>query len=52
MANRIAPLYIRTKTGYKNHSKRLIDLPEGQVYQLFWYEGSCKKSKAVGWFAD
>lgn len=52
MANRTAALYIRTKTGYKKHGKRLIDLPEGEVYQLFWYVGTRKKAKAVGRFAD
>ena len=31
MANRTAALYIRTKTGYKKHGQRLIDLPEGEV---------------------
>jgi hypothetical protein len=52
MANRTAALYIRTKTGYKKHGKRLSDLPEGEAYQLFWYVGSRKKAKAVGRFAD
>jgi hypothetical protein len=52
MANHTAALYIRTKSGYTKHGKRLIDLPEGQTYQLFWYEGTRWKAKAVGRFAD
>lgn len=52
MANRTAALYIRTKFGYAKHGKRLLDLPEGQTYQLFWYEGTRRKSKTVGRFAE
>jgi integrase len=52
MANRTAKLYIRSKAGYRKPGKRLTDLPEGENYQLFWYEGTKKKSKAFGRFVD
>ncbi len=55
MANRgnhTGKLYIRSKTGYRKPPKRLINLSEGENYQLFWYEGKLKKSKAVGRYAD
>lgn len=51
MANRTAALYIRTKSGYAKRSKRLLDLPEGQTYQLFWYDGTHRKPRnsSYGW---
>jgi hypothetical protein len=52
MANHTATLYIRRKAGYCRTPKKLTDLPEGENYQLFWYEGTKRKSKAVGRFAD
>jgi integrase len=52
MTNRTAKLYIRSKSGYRKPGKRLSDLPEGETFQLFWYEGTKKKAKAVGRFAD
>jgi integrase len=52
MANTTATLYIRSRTGYRKPLKKLTDLPEGEHYQLFWYEGSRKKSKDVGRFKD
>jgi integrase len=52
MANRTAKLYVRSKLGYHKPSKRLADLPDGENYQLFWYDGTRKKARAVGRFAD
>ena len=52
MANRTAKLYIRSKAGYRKPPKRLTDLPDGENFQLFWYEGTKKKSRAVSRFAD
>lgn len=55
MANRgnhTGKLYIRSKTGYRKPPKRLVNLPDGENYQLFWYEGIRRKSKNVGKFAD
>jgi integrase len=52
MANRTAKLYIRNKVGYRKPPKRITDLPENEAFVLFWYEGTRKKAKAVGRFAD
>jgi integrase len=52
MANKAGKLYIRNKVGYRKPPKRLADLPEGETFVLFWYEGKAKKAKAVGRFAD
>jgi hypothetical protein len=52
MANKAGKLYIRNKVGYRKPPKRLADLPEGETFVLFWYEGKKKKAKAVGRFAD
>jgi integrase/recombinase XerD len=52
MANKAGKLYIRNKVGYRKPPKRLTDLPEGETFVLFWYEGKAKKAKAVGRFAD
>jgi len=52
MANTTCKLYIRNKVGYRKPPKKLADLPEGETFVLFWYEGKAKKAKAVGRFAD
>jgi integrase/recombinase XerD len=52
MANKAGKLYIRNKVGYRKPPKKLADLPEGETFVLFWYEGKAKKAKAVGRFAD
>jgi integrase len=52
MANQTATLYIRNKVGYRKSAKKLADLPVGETYVLFWYEGKAKKAKTVGRFAD
>ena len=52
MANKAGKLYIRNKVGYRKPPKKLADLPEGESFVLFWYEGKAKKAKAVGRFAD
>jgi hypothetical protein len=52
MANITGKLYIRSKVGYRKPPKRLANLPVGEIYQLFWYCGTKKKSKAVSRFAD
>ena len=52
MANKTCKLYIRSKVGYRKPPKKLADLPEGETFVLFWYEGKAKKAKAVGRFAD
>jgi hypothetical protein len=45
-------LYIRSKVGYRKPPKKLADLPEGESFVLFWYEGKTERAKAVGRFAD
>lgn len=52
MPNHTATLYIRSKSGYRKPPKNLIDLSEGETYQLMWYEGTKKRSRNVGRFAD
>jgi hypothetical protein len=52
MANRTATLFIRNKARYHRTPKKLTDLPEGETFVLFWYQGKAKKAKAVGRFAD
>lgn len=52
MANKAGELYIRNKVGYRKPPKKLADLPQGETFVLFWYEGKAKKAKAVGRFAD
>jgi integrase len=52
MANKTCKLYIRSKVGYRKPPKKLADLPEGETFVLFWYEGKAKKAKTVGRFAD
>lgn len=52
MANTTARLYIRTKSGYTKLPKKPTDLPEGENYQLTWYEANKKKSCNVGRFCD
>jgi len=42
MANRTVKFDIRSKAWYRRPGKRLTDLPEGENFQLFWYEGTKK----------
>ena len=52
MANTTGKLYIRSKLGYRKPPKRLSNLPENENFVLMWYEGTSKKAKSVGHFAD
>jgi hypothetical protein len=52
MANRRAKLYIRNKVGYRATGRRLADLPKGETFVLFWYEGTKRKAASVGRYAD
>ena len=51
--NSTVALYIRNKAGYSKAPKKPIDLgvDQGQFY-IGWYEGTHKRLKAVGRFAD
>lgn len=48
MANRAAAIYIRSNDGYTVPPKKMVNLPVGQNYYIFWYEGSCKRARSVG----
>jgi integrase/recombinase XerD len=52
MANTTVSIYIRNKSGLRKTGKRLTDLPETETYMLYWYEGTKRKAKAIGRFAD
>jgi integrase len=56
MANKAGKLYIRSQVGYRKPPKKLADLPEGETFVLFWYEGKAKKahlaySITLNWFS-
>jgi hypothetical protein len=52
VANTTVSIYIRNKSGLRKPGKPLGDLTHAETYMLYWYEGTKRKAKAVGRFAD
>jgi integrase/recombinase XerD len=45
-------LYIRGRSGYSKPPKQLVNLPEGEVYYIFWWENGAKQTQRLDRFAD